>query len=108
MADVVLDPPIRGDFMGATEFSVHAALSRQDVEGAEVASGAGTALVRQTLACDVGAGLAFVLQRTVVTQQAVQGQSREDQSCGQQDGGQEPLWSQQTDVQTNVNPHTQS
>lgn len=103
MADVVLDPPIREDFMGATEFSIHAALSRQDVDGAVVAPGAGTALIRQTLACDVGAGLAFLLQRTEVTQQTVQAQSREDQSsCGQQDGVQEPAW-----TQTNVNPHTQ-
>lgn len=91
--------------MGATEASVHAALSRQDVKGAVVSSGAGTALIRQTLACDVGAGLAFVLHRTVVTQQAVQAQSGEGQR--QQEGGQEPVWSHQMDVQTNVNPHTQ-
>lgn len=93
--------------MGATEVGVHAALSRQDVERAIVSSGAGTVLTRQTVAGGVGAGLAFVLQGTVVTQQAVQAQSGEDQSCGQQDGGQEPAWSQQMDVRTNVNPHTQ-
>lgn len=54
------------------------------------APGAGAVLMRQTLARDVGAGLAFVLQGTEVAEQAVQAQSREDQSsCGQQDGGQE-------------------
>lgn len=106
MADIVLDSPIRDDFIGTTELTVHTALSRQDVHGAEAAPGAGTVLVRQTLAGDVGAGLAFVLQRTVETQQAVQGESWEDQSCGQQDGGQQAVWSQQMNVQTNVNPHT--
>lgn len=82
MVDGVFNPPIRDSFMGATEFSVHTALSRQDVERAIVTSGAGTALIRQTLACDVWAGFVSALQRTVVTQQAVQAQSREDQSCG--------------------------
>lgn len=73
--------------MGTTELSRDAALSRQDVDGAVAAHGAGTALIRQALAGDVGARLAFVLQGTVVTQQAVQGQAWQDQSCGQQDGG---------------------
>lgn len=72
MANVVLDPPVGDDFMGIAELTVQAALSRQDVEGAKVTSGAGAALIRQTLTGDVGAGLAFVLQRTVITQQAVQ------------------------------------
>lgn len=107
MADIELDPPIRDDCMGATEISVQAALSRQKAEGAVAASGAGAALTWQTLAGDVGAGLAFMLQGTVVTQQAVQAQSGEDQSRGQQDGGQEPAWSQQMELQTNVNPPTQ-
>ncbi len=107
VADVVLDTLVRHDFVGATVFSVHAALRRQDVDGAVAACGAGAALIRQTLACDVGAGLAFLLQRTVITQQAVKAPSREDQSsCGQQDGGQKPAWSQQMDTQTDVNPHS--
>lgn len=76
VADVELDPSIRDDFIRATEFSVHTTLSRQNVEGAVVSSGAGAALIRQTLAGEVGAGLAFVLQGTVVTQQAVEAQSR--------------------------------
>lgn len=92
MADIVLDPPMREDFMGAAEFRVHAALSRQDVDWAVAAPRAGAMLMRQTLARDVGAGLAFVLQGTEVTEQAVQAQSRENQSsCGQQDGGQETV-----------------
>lgn len=81
--------------MGITEVSVHAALSRQDVDEAVAACGARAALVTQTLRCDVEAGVAFVLQGTEVTQQAVQAQSREEQdSRSQQYGGQGPAWSQ--------------
>lgn len=102
MANVELDTPIRDDFVGAAEIRIHAALSRHYVDGAVVASGARTALVRQALTRDVWAGLAFVLQRAEVTQQAVQAQIREDQSCcGQQDEGQQPAWSH-----TNLNSHT--
>lgn len=57
--------------MGATEFTVHTALRRQDVEEAIVACGDGAALVGHTLAGGLGAGLAFLLQRTVIAQQAI-------------------------------------
>lgn len=57
--------------MGATEFTVHTALRRQDVEEAIVACGDGAALAGHTLAGGLGAGLAFLLQRTVVAQQAI-------------------------------------
>ena len=66
--------------MGTAEFSVHTALSRQHVEGAIVACGAGAALVRQTLAGAVCAGVVLALQGTEVTQQALQRQNWEDES----------------------------
>lgn len=84
--------------MVAAELPVHAALSRQDVDGAVVARGAAAVLTRQTLAGDVRAQLAFVLHGAVVAQQAFQGESWEDQSCGQHDGGQEPVWAQRAAV----------
>lgn len=67
MADIELDSLMRDDFSRITELTVHTGLSGQDVYGAEVAPGTGTALIGQTLAGDVGARLAFVLQRTVET-----------------------------------------
>lgn len=104
MADVVLDPPVRGDLVGAAELGVHAALSGQNVQRAVAASGVGAALIGETLAGDVEAGLAFVLQGTVETQQAVHAESGQDQSRGKQDGGQEAAWSRQTSVLTDGNP----
>lgn len=92
VSDVVLHPTVGDHFMGAAELSIRAALSRQDVDGAVAASGAGAALGGQALAGDVGAWLAFGLQRTEVAKQAVQGESGEDQSRDDQDGGQEPDW----------------
>lgn len=102
VADVVVDSLIRDGSVGATESTVHTALRRQDVEGAVVARGDGAALVRQTLAGGLGAGFAFLLQRTVVAQQAAQRERREDRSCDQQDGGQEAACTIQMDVQINV------
>lgn len=84
--------------MGAAEPSVHAALSRQDVDRAVVASGAGAALGGQALAGDFGAGLAFGLQRTEVAKQAVQGENGEDQRRDDQDEGQEPDWAGRRDA----------
>lgn len=105
VADLILNTPKRHDFMGAAQVRVDAALSWQHVDGAVVASGAGAALVRETLACDVGARFAFLLQGTVVTQQAVQAESRQKESWCQQDGGQEPEWNQRVDIQAEVKPH---
>lgn len=91
MADVVLHPAVRHDVVGAAATGFHAALSRQDVDDAVAASGAGAALLGPTLGRDVGAGLAFGLQGTEVAQQGVLAQHRDEQSgCGHQDGGQEP------------------
>ena len=103
MADVELDPHVRHELAGAAEVTVQAALSRQHVGGAVVGHGAGAALTGQTLAGDVAAGFVLELQGTVVTEQGVHAQSREEQSCGQQDGGQEPVWPR---GRSDGDPHT--
>lgn len=81
VGDVVLGSPIGDRFMGTTELPVHTPLSRQDVDGAVVTSGARAVLIRQTLAGDVGTGLVFILQRTIVTRRTVQTGSWGDQIC---------------------------
>lgn len=91
VADIELGALKHEDLVGAAESNVHAALCREDVDQAVVASGAGTALGRRAAAGDVQAGVIFVLQRTEVTQQGVLALSREDQGGhGQQARGQEP------------------
>lgn len=80
VVDPVRDPSIGDGFMGTAELSVHAALSRQDVDGAVAPPGAGAELPGGTLAGDVGTCFAFLLQRTEETPQVVQGDSGEDQS----------------------------
>lgn len=99
MADIEYDPSVRDETVGATKVSGDTPLGGQEVEGAVTPPGAGAALVRQTLAGDVGAGLTLVLQGTVVTQQAVQAEAWEDQHRAQQDGAQEPGQTQWMDPQ---------
>lgn len=58
---VVLDPSVGEDLVGTTERAAQTALGWDDVDGAEVTSGAGAEMVRRTLGGQVGTGFAFVL-----------------------------------------------
>lgn len=79
VADVVVDASVGQDLVRAAELHIQAALSGQDVDGAEVAPGAGAALPGQTVGGDVGAGGAMVLQGAEQTQQGVCSGRWEDQ-----------------------------